>query len=212
MSLPPLHSFDKAPIETIAALPNGGNGAGLIIIDDGLMPTERMASLCDDFAHEGYIALNPRLINVEDAAPDPEKSVRDLLAVLAYMRKLPGCGGKVGVLGFGFGGLLAFLMASRCDVDCAVGYGCNGIGPYADEVFDIRRPVLLHLGVPEAPQEAAQSARLIRSLKRSEDVTPLLYDGVSEGFFRIEQSGFNAEAARAAHQQTMAFLAEHLNG
>ncbi len=57
------------------------------------------------------------------------------------LRSMPGCNGKVGALGYCLGGKLAYLMASRSDVDAAVGYYGVGLDEMLDEIHDIRMPL-----------------------------------------------------------------------
>src|SRR5713226_10228467 len=76
---------------------------------------------------------------------DEAKGVADLKATLAHLRKLPACTGKVGSVGYCLGSKLAYLMATRSDADCNVGYYGVGIDTALDEAGNIRKPLLLHI-------------------------------------------------------------------
>ena len=53
---------------------------------------------------------------------DVDAAIRDAIAAVATLRARPECTGKVGTIGFCLGGKLAYLLAARGDVDCAVSY------------------------------------------------------------------------------------------
>ena len=75
----------------------------------------------------------------------PRPAVRDLLSTLGHIRAMKGCSGKVGSVGYCLGGKLAYLMATRSDVDASVGYYGVELDKYLDEIHDIRMPLMLHI-------------------------------------------------------------------
>ena len=76
---------------------------------------------------------------------DEAKAVEDAMATLAFLRQHPACTGKVGTVGFCLGGKLAYLLATRSDVDCAVGYYGVDIESALTEAPRISRPTMLHM-------------------------------------------------------------------
>src|SRR5713226_5468052 len=76
---------------------------------------------------------------------DEAKGVADLKATLAHLRALPACSGRVGTVGYCLGGKLAYLMATRSDADCNVGYYGVGIEAALAEAGQITKPLLLHI-------------------------------------------------------------------
>ena len=96
--------------------------------------------IADDLAKHGFLAVCPDLfwrfepgLQLSDHKEsdwkkgfdyygryDFDAGIKDIAATIAAARKLPGSNGKVGVMGFCFGGLLTFLTASRADPDAAV--------------------------------------------------------------------------------------------
>lgn len=227
-----VNSFDGAAFDAYIAHPHGGNGPGLIVIHEVFGPTANIRAQCDAFAQEGYIALCPNLfwrqplpsvsqvgteMEWEQAAQmyknfDVEASVRDLLASLAYVRRLPGCGGKVGTVGYCLGGRMAYLLATRSDVDCAVSYYGVGIDSYLDEVYDIRSPFLLHLAEQDKLMPPQVRQRILSAMKRNPVIQTQLYAGADHGFAREGGAKYHPEAASLASAKTSAFLKSVLLG
>ena len=154
------------------AVPASGSGPGIIVIQEIFGVNADMRAHCDGLAAQGYLALCPDLfwrqepgIQITDQSEaewqrafelyqgfDVDLGMQDLAASLAHLRALDGCTGKVGCIGFCLGGLLAYLMATRTDADCAVGYYGVGIQDKLDEAGNIGAPTLLHIaGLLEAP-------------------------------------------------------------
>jgi carboxymethylenebutenolidase len=105
---------------------------------------------------EGAAALRSRL-DIDQAVLDVDDTVQALRGLVAHS-------GKVGVLGYSMGGLLAYLAAARLELDCAVSYYGVGIEQYLAEMAHIRCPALLHVGeadakVPAGAQQAIQARR-----------------------------------------------------
>ncbi|MFA6279530.1 MAG: dienelactone hydrolase family protein [Bdellovibrionales bacterium] len=204
-------SFGGDMIESFLATPAGGHGAGLILLDGAETPPERLSAQCEDFAAMGYLTLCPLITQKQAPTFDHDRAVGDLLSMLAFLRKQPNCSGKVGAVGFGLGGLMAFLLAARSDVDVAVACGSPDLTPSLGEVHDIRMPFLALCGEQTDPLKAATAARVARSLGRNKMIAVHTYAGVDDSFFRVEHASFNAEAARDAHEKTLAFLGDQLN-
>ena len=129
------------------AAPGGGQAPAVVVIQEIFGVNQVMRDITDEFAGAGYLAICPDLfwriepgIDITDKSEaewkrafelfnafDVDKGVKDIGATIAHVRADPGCNGKVGAVGFCLGGLLAFLTATRTDVDAAVSYYGVGI-------------------------------------------------------------------------------------
>ena len=141
---------------------------------------------------------------------DVDKGIGDLEAGLAQLRRHPACTGKVGSVGYCLGGKLAYLMATRSDVDCSVGYYGVGIQDLLGEAKSIRKPLALHVAekdqfVPPPAQEKIEQA-----LKDNPLVTLYSYPGVDHAFARVGGAHYDAAAASLANSRTSEFLRRHL--
>lgn len=225
-----IKSLDGKEFSAYAAHPKGGSGPGIVVIQEIFGVNAGMRGLCDGLAEKGFLAVCPDLfwrlepgvqLTDQSAAEwdrafdlykrfDVEAGVRDLLAALAHVRRMPGCTGKVGTIGYCLGGKLAWLMAARSDVDCSVGYYGVGIEDMLDELHDIRMPLLLHIAELDkfCPPEARR--RILSAVARNPAITACTYPGVDHAFARPNGQNFNAEAAERANRHSLEFLAANL--
>ncbi|HRC26604.1 MAG TPA: dienelactone hydrolase family protein [Alphaproteobacteria bacterium] len=185
---------------------------------------------CDELAAKGFLAFAPDLfwrlepgVDLTDQTEqewkkamdllqrfDIDKGIDDLRATLHTACGHAHCTGKVGAIGYCLGGRLAYLMATRTKVDCAVGYYGVGIERYLEESVSIRKPLMLHIAredeyVPPGAQQALHS-----SLERISLVTLYDYPGAKHAFARAKGVNFDAQAASSADSRSLAFLRTHL--
>jgi len=225
-----IHSLDGSSFDAYAATPSGGYGAGLILIRGLFNRKDAIVSLCESYAAQGFSVVCPNLFHrqseyaalEETDEPDFERAtklynnfnieagVRDLLATLAHMRKMPACGGKVGAVGYCLGSRMAFLMAARSDIDCTVGFYGVGIDTLLDEVYDIRMPLLLHFGENDKLIQPTARQKVFKALARNDVITVHTYEGAEHGFMRESSPAYNAKLATLANDRTRDFLASHL--
>jgi carboxymethylenebutenolidase len=212
------------------ALPKSGKGPGVVVIQEIFGVNEVMRRISDDVAALGYVALCPDLfwrqepgIQITDKTEaewqrafqlfqgfDQEKGIDDLKATIAALRAQPACTGKVGSIGFCLGGRLAYLTATRTDVDCAVGYYGVGIDGLLGEAGNIKKPLMLHIAEKDkfVPPEAQKKVK--DALAGNPNVTIHSYPGVDHAFARVGGHSYVTEAAEPANARTAAFFKQHL--
>lgn len=226
-----IQSLEGNNFNAAIALPPGDHGPGLIVIHELFCNAQTIQKINAAYAALGYVVVAPNLFHRQGLNPlnaestdepdweqatklyknfDVEAGVRDLLATLGHIRTMPECGGKVGCVGYCLGSRMAFLMASRSDVDCAVGYYGVGIESLLDEVYDIRMPLLLHFGENDKLMPASTQQRVIKALSRNEVITTYIYPGAEHGFVRETGPTYNPVQAALAHERTAAFLKDCL--
>jgi carboxymethylenebutenolidase len=143
-------------------------------------------------------------------ALDLDKAVADVQATVEQARAMTWCTGRVGVVGFCLGGLLAYLLAARGGVDAGVGYYGGKTDEFLDEAQAVRGPLLMHFGdQDEYIGPAAQKA--IRDSLTPLGVEIRTYVGCSHAFARHNGTHFDAEAAAEANVRTVEFLNQHLD-
>ncbi|NTV71411.1 MAG: dienelactone hydrolase family protein [Azonexaceae bacterium] len=140
---------------------------------------------------------------------DQAKTREDFLASAEWLKQLPEGNGKVGAVGFCYGGGIANFLASRVpDLGAAVPF--YGNQPPAEEVARIKAPLLIHYaenderinaGWPK--YEAALKAAGIR-------YEAYIYAGVQHGFNNDTTPRFDEAAAKLAWSRTVNFFKQHL--
>jgi carboxymethylenebutenolidase len=225
-----IQAHDGGRFTGYLAEPAGGKGPGILVIQEIFGVNKVMRDICDGLAKQGYVALCPDLfwrqepgIDITDKTKaewdkafalfngfNLDKGIDDLKASLSVLRKLPGCSGKVGTVGYCLGGRLAYLMACRSDVDAAVGYYGVMLKDHLAEAKNIRKPLLLHCATEDkfVPKDA--QATIAAELKKYPLVTRLDYQGNDHAFARVGGEHYDKAAADLANSRTAEFFRKHL--
>jgi carboxymethylenebutenolidase len=217
-----LTASDGHQLDAYVARPSGNPIAGLVVVQEIFGVNQHIRSVADGYAHDGFLAVAPALFdrverNVELPYDGPEaqrgvairqkldiaKSVEDIDAALAYACQHTGK--KAGVIGFCFGGLLAWLSATRLHPDVAVGYYAGGIGNFATETP--HSPVQLHFGKLDT-HIPAQQVNKVQAAHPQVEIH--WYENAGHGFNCDMRASYNAEAAALARTRALAFLKKHL--
>jgi carboxymethylenebutenolidase len=139
---------------------------------------------------------------------DWERSVGDCGTAAAWLRRQPGCSGKIAAIGFCMGGRIAFLAASRAGINAAIGLYALGIAKHLDEVRKIAVPVQLHYGLSDEHISSAEIEEVAAAAAENRNVEIQLYSGAGHGFFNRTFSPADEEAVTAGRAHIKRFLAE----
>ncbi|SRR5579875_1446759 len=227
-----IRAADGGSFSGYLATPKSGKGPGIVVIQEIFGVNAVMREITDGLAGQGFAALCPDLfwrfkpgIQITDKTEaewktaigyfqrfDVDKGVEDLKATLAVLRKHPACTGRAGAVGFCLGGKLAYLMATRSDADCSVGYYGVGIQDLLGEARNIKKPLLLHIAgkdefVPPPAQQAIKAG-----LKGHPHVTLYDYPECGHAFARPGGAHWNQAAADQAGKRSLEFFRRHLGG
>ena len=194
-----------------------------------------MRELADGFAASGYLVACPDLfwrqepnvqLNDDPAKPDSdeferalkfnagfddETGIADLVCTLNHLRAHDDCSGGVGDLGYCLGGRMAFLMATRTDADCSVGYYGYNIQNYLDEAAHITKPLMLNIAGADELCSQADHDKIIARLSPLESVALYEYEDAGHAFALNGGPNYDAAAAEIANQRSLEFLEEHLH-
>jgi carboxymethylenebutenolidase len=140
---------------------------------------------------------------------DAGKRTEDLLAAAGYLKSRPECTGRIGAMGFCFGGGIANTMAVRI-ADLAAAVPFYGIQPSAADTARIKAPLLIHYAASDdrinngwPAFEAALKANGVKYQMH-------LYPGTNHGFHNDTTPRYDEAAAKLAWSRTVAFLNENL--
>ena len=133
---------------------------------------------------------------------DTEKALLDIAAALEFAGSATGK--KVGVIGYCFGGTLAWVAAARLHPAAAVGYYGGRIGNYAGETPSA--PVMLHFG----KQDAHIPAEEVEKVHAAHPKVEIYWYDAGHGFNCDARGSYNKQAAHEARQRSLHFLKKHL--
>jgi carboxymethylenebutenolidase len=160
----------------------------------------------------GYVPDDFKLARDLHSRFDYASGVRDMQAGIDYIRKNPGCTGKVGVVGYCLGGTMAYLAAARTDADAAVGYYGTRIDSYLDDASKISRPLILHLGRLDHRTPPPIMSAIHSAVAANKNVEPFVYENAHHGFANhMRADVYDAEATRTANERTVQFFRKHLS-
>ena len=216
-----INAADGQQLGAYVAHPASEPLAGLVIVQEIFGVNHHIRRVTDEWATDGFVAIAPALFdriepNVElgyEGADmerarsfiprlDIEKSLLDVSAAVDYLAQT----GKkrVGVVGYCYGGTLAWLAATRLPVQAAVGYYGGRIAQYAQE--QPQCPVMLHFG----RQDAHIPAEEVDKVHRAHPQVEIHWYEAGHGFNCDARASYNAEAAASARGRTLRFLKQHL--
>jgi len=208
--------------------PPSGTGPGLVLVQEIFGVTDYIRQRAADLAALGYVVLVPEVYwRLPDATIDPDGdvlaqaiglvgqldwdlAVADTSATVRHLRGLIEVTGPVGLVGFCFGGGLAFAVAAVEPVDALVSYYGSALPdllPLADRVT---APSLHHFGTADAyiPLEAQQR---IRDAVTAQGAVFQTYAGAGHAFDNPAPDFHHPEASAAAWASTVQFLAQQLH-
>jgi len=137
------------------------------------------------------------------------KMMEDFVASAEWLKKNPACTGKIGVVGFCFGGGIANQLAVRLpDLGAAVAF--YGRQPNAEDTAKIHAPLMLHYAGEDKGTDAgwpAFEAALKANGKKYEE---FMYDGAQHGFHNDTTPRYDEAAAKLAWQRTLDFFNKNL--
>lgn len=221
-----LKAADGHEFSAYVARPEGKPIGALVVIQEifGVNPSIR--SVADAYAKQGFLAIAPALFDRFERGLElgytgddmkkafdlysklsPETQLLDVAAAYSHVKD---AGNGTGVIGFCYGGLLAWLSATRAkalkmDLKCAIGYYAGGIGKVAAE--HPACPVQLHFGAAD-DHIGKDQIDAVRSAHPEVEI--FLYEGAGHAFANAARASFVPEAAEQAAERSLAFLKEHI--
>lgn len=216
-----LTAQDGQQLEAYVAQPARPATAAVVVLQEVFGVNAHIRSLCDRYAAEGYLAIAPALYDrVEPGIELPygpegvargrqiREQVPDATAMLdveAAVHHLADLGlRRVAVIGFCWGGTLAWLAAAHLPVTAAVAYYGTGIAANVHEVPMV--PVLLHFGEKDAHIPVTD----VQKIRAAYPQVPIHVYDASHGFNCDDRAAYHAPSAGQANERTMQFLAQRL--
>ncbi|MGV3494995.1 MAG: dienelactone hydrolase family protein [Ramlibacter sp.] len=220
-----LRAADGQAIPAYVAQPSGKARGGIVVIQEIFGVNSHIRSVADLYAAQGYLAVAPAIFHRVRPDVDLGYAPEDMqagMALKAATEALPAPGvmqdiaaairhaaqaGKVGMVGFCYGGLLTWRAACELDgLAAAVPYYGGGTTTPAEIARKPRCPVLAHYGERDKhiPLESVEAFR-----KAHPEVELHVY-AADHGFNCDQRGSYDADAARLARERTLAFFARHV--
>ena len=201
------------------AAPTGAPRGAVVVLQEIFGVNAHVRAVTESFAAEGYLAIAPALFDrirrdislgytpaeIEEGRGymmqlPQEKVSLDIAAYIAVVKHA----GRVGAVGYCWGGTLAYLAACSLPVACAVAYYGTRIAANLDH--PPKAPVMYHFGERDAsiPPEAIERIR-------AADPNGVFYVYPADhGFNCDHRATFEPQSAALARRHTLQFLSEHL--
>jgi carboxymethylenebutenolidase len=199
-----------------------GKRPAVIVIHENRGLNPHIQDIARRIALEGFLAFAPDLLSVAGGTPPDEDQARDLhaktdkstmlnaaLAAIPFIKNHAESTGKVGAVGFCYGGGVVNSLATA-SADLGAGVAYYGAQPPAEQVPNIKTPLLLHYGGLDERINAgipAYEAALKAAGKR---YTIYVYDNVNHAFNNDTGNRYDKPAADLAWSRTIAFFKDNL--
>lgn len=215
-----LNAADGHRFRAYRAQPQGKARGAVIVIQEIFGVNSHIRAVTDGYAQEGYIAVAPAFFDRVNrdfetgySQADVESGVKVMQAMnwdmamadLDASRLSVATAGKVGVVGYCWGGTACWLAAARIDgLACSVPYYGGGMPDFV--ASKPRCPVMCHFG----EQDQRPSLEQARAIAAAHPEITAHFYAAGHGFNCDQRGSYNAEAASLAKRRTLEFFATHI--
>jgi carboxymethylenebutenolidase len=218
-----LNAADGHALDAYWAQPAAPQGA-IVVLQEIFGVNPHIRALCDRYCEQGYLAIAPALFDrvsrsqvlgydargialgreIRGQLSDAQ-ALLDVQAAVDWAAVQLGPQAKIAVMGFCWGGTLAWLAVTRLSgLRCAVAYYGTGIAAYVDETPKV--PMLLHFG----KQDAHIPAEHVDKIAQAWPELPLYRYEAGHGFNCDDRPAYHPSSAELAAARTHEFLKDHL--
>ena len=211
-------------IRGLLSRPKGATGKlpGIIVVHENRGLNPHIEDVGRRAALAGFVSLAPDALTPLGGYPgndddgrtlqsqrDRNEMLEDFIAAFEYLKSESSCTGKVGVVGFCFGGWISNMMAVKLP-DLAAAVPFYGGQPEAESVPQIHAPLLLHYAGLDTRVNAGWPAYEEALKKNNKEYKAFVYPDVNHGFHNDSTPRYDKEAAELAWQRTIDFFKEKL--
>jgi len=195
---------------------------GIVVVHENRGLNPHIEDVARRAALAGFISIAPDMLTPLGGYPgnddqgrelqskrDRNEMLEDFIAAYNYLKGLRECNGKVGVVGFCFGGWIANMMAVQVpDLSAAVPF--YGGQPAATDVPKIKAPLLLHFGELDTRVNEGWPAYEAALKENKKKYTAYIYPGANHGFHNDTTPRYDKAAAELAWKRTIEFFTQKL--
>jgi carboxymethylenebutenolidase len=196
---------------------------GIIVVHENRGLNPYIEDVARRAATAGFISIAPDALTPLGGYPgndekgrelqaqrDKNEMLEDFIAAFEYLKNHPDCNGKIGVVGFCFGGWIANMIAVRVpDLSAAVPF--YGGQPANELVPQIKAPLLLHYAALDTRVNEGWPAYETALKENNKAYTAYIYPDVNHGFHNDTTPRYDKAAATLAWKRTIDFFTEKLS-
>ena len=199
-----------------------GKLPGIIVVHENRGLNPHIEDVARRFALETFVVFAPDALAPLGGYPGEEDKARalfatleqpktreDMAAAFRFLKARPECTGRVGVVGFCYGGGIAHLLATKLP-DLAAAVPFYGNNPPPETAASVKAPLLVHLAEKDERINAAWPAYEAALKAAGVKYTAHMYPGAQHGFHNDTTPRFDEASAKLAWQRTLEFFARHL--
>jgi carboxymethylenebutenolidase len=211
-------------IKGLLSKPSEGNKkvSGVVVVHENRGLNPYIEDVGRRAAAAGFISLAPDALTPLGGYPgndddgramqrkrDRNEMLEDFIAAFEYLKTHEDCNGKIGVVGFCFGGWISNMMAVRIpDLKAAVPF--YGSQPKAEDVHKIKAPLLLQYAGLDERVNAGWPAYEEELKANKKEYQAYIYPDVNHGFHNNTTPRYDEEAATLAWERTIEFFKKHM--
>lgn len=200
-----------------------GRAPGILVIHENRGLNPHIEDIARRLAVDGFVAFAPDALfplggypGNEDAAReafgklDQAKTREDFVAASAFLRARPESNGKIGAVGFCYGGGMVNYLATRLGSDLSAGVAFYGSAPNLEDVPKISAPLMIQSAETD-PRINASWPAYEEALKAANVAYERhLYPGTQHGFNNDTTPRYDEAAAKLAWERTLTFFRRHV--
>lgn len=211
-------------IRALLSMPAEAKGklGGIVVVHENRGLNPHIEDVARRAALAGFVSLAPDALTPLGGYPgnddqgrelqskrNRDEMLEDFLAAYDSLKQQPACNGKVGVVGFCFGGWIANMMAVRLP-GLAAAVPFYGGQPSTDDVPKIQAPLLLHYAQLDTRVNEGWPAYEAALKANNKKYSAFLYPNVNHGFHNDTTPRYDKAAAELAWKRTLDFFRENL--
>jgi len=216
-----LKAADGHKLAAYRADPQGKPRGAVVVIQEIFGVNSHIKSVADGYAKDGYLAIAPAMFDRLQKGYDTGYTQPEIQAGIAMMNKLDWKdtmadaqaaideakkAGKVGIVGYCWGGTVSWVAAARASgLSASAPYYGGGMPNFKDEKPKV--PTMCNFGELDQSPTPAQAKEI---LAKHPEVQGHFYANAGHGFHCDQRGSYNAEAAKLARQRTLDFFRKHL--
>ena len=199
-----------------------GKLPGILVVHENRGLNPHIEDIARRLALDGFMTLAPDALAPLGGYPGSEDSARelfgkleqpktheDMVAAAHYLQARPDCTGRIGAVGFCYGGGIVMMLATRLP-HLAAAVPFYGNHPPVEEAAKVKSPMLIHYAEKDDRINAGKAAWEEALKKANVTFETYMYPGTQHGFNNDTTPRFDAAAAKLSWERTLALFNKHL--